>query len=56
VPEDLADRWFAAFDAALDRGDFLGVLTIWVVSGVKPVFRASPNIAAQPVDADRHRR
>jgi ubiquinone/menaquinone biosynthesis C-methylase UbiE len=35
VPADLADRWFAAFDAALDRGDFLGVLTIWVVSGVK---------------------
>jgi ubiquinone/menaquinone biosynthesis C-methylase UbiE len=35
VPKELADRWFAAFDAALDRGDFLGVLTIWVVSGVK---------------------
>lgn len=35
VPEELADLWFAAFDAALQRGDFLAVLTIWVVTGVK---------------------
>jgi ubiquinone/menaquinone biosynthesis C-methylase UbiE len=35
LPDELADPWSAAFDAALDRGDFLGVLTIWVVTGVK---------------------
>ncbi|GAB2872734.1 hypothetical protein GCM10027176_87840 [Actinoallomurus bryophytorum] len=35
VPGELADLWFAAFDAAIERGDFLGVITIWVVTGVK---------------------
>jgi ubiquinone/menaquinone biosynthesis C-methylase UbiE len=35
VPDELADPWFAAFDAALERGEFLAALTIWVVTGVK---------------------
>jgi ubiquinone/menaquinone biosynthesis C-methylase UbiE len=35
VPGELGEPWLTAFDAALERGDFLGVLTIWVVSGVK---------------------
>jgi hypothetical protein len=35
VPAELADLWFAASDAAIERGDFLGVITIWVVTGVK---------------------
>jgi ubiquinone/menaquinone biosynthesis C-methylase UbiE len=35
VPGELMDAWFAAFDAALDRGDFLAAVTFWVVTGVK---------------------
>jgi SAM-dependent methyltransferase len=35
VPEELSEPWFSAFEAALARGDFLAVLTIWVVTGVK---------------------
>jgi hypothetical protein len=35
VPEELSEPWFSAFEAALARDDFLAVLTIWVVTGVK---------------------
>ena len=32
LPEDSRDAWFTALDAAGRRGDFLAVLTIWVVA------------------------
>ncbi|MFI5936380.1 methyltransferase domain-containing protein [Actinoplanes sp. NPDC051494] len=32
APEGLRDAWFEQIDAADDRGDFLAVLTIWVVT------------------------
>ena len=35
VPRELADPWLTALEAALARGDFLAVLTIWVATGVK---------------------
>ena len=35
IPGDLAVPWLTAFEAALARGDFLAVLTIWVATGVK---------------------
>ena len=35
VPKELSELWFSAFEAALARDDFLAVLTIWVVTGVK---------------------
>jgi ubiquinone/menaquinone biosynthesis C-methylase UbiE len=35
VPAELADAWFAALDEALANGDFLAVLTLWVVTGTK---------------------
>jgi len=35
VPEELIKSWSDAFDAALARNEFLAVLTIWVVTGVK---------------------
>jgi hypothetical protein len=35
IPGDLAGPWLAAFEAALARGDFLAVLTMWVATGVK---------------------
>jgi SAM-dependent methyltransferase len=33
VPAELRDRWFAAFEDAVERNEFLAVLTIWVVGG-----------------------
>jgi SAM-dependent methyltransferase len=30
---DLQEQWFAAMDAAVERDEFLAVLTMWVVSG-----------------------
>ena len=35
IPDDMRDEWFAAVDAAGERGDFLATLTLWVVSGVR---------------------
>jgi ubiquinone/menaquinone biosynthesis C-methylase UbiE len=35
VPTELADPWLIAFEAALARGDFLAVLTIWVATGTR---------------------
>jgi SAM-dependent methyltransferase len=35
VPPRLADPWFAAFEDALTRDNFLAVLTMWVVTGTK---------------------
>jgi SAM-dependent methyltransferase len=35
TPRELAGPWLTAFEAALARGDFLAVLTIWVATGVK---------------------
>ena len=35
VPAELAGPWLTAFEAALARGDFLAVLTIWVATGLK---------------------
>jgi SAM-dependent methyltransferase len=36
IPGHLRDRWFAEVAAAGERGDFLAVLTIWVVTGTVP--------------------
>jgi ubiquinone/menaquinone biosynthesis C-methylase UbiE len=36
IPAALVDEWFDAVDAAARRGDFLAVLTIWVVAGTRP--------------------
>lgn len=36
LPREQTDSWFTAFDHALARNDFLAVLTIWVVTGIKP--------------------
>jgi ubiquinone/menaquinone biosynthesis C-methylase UbiE len=36
IPEDIRDEWFAAIDAAAERGEFLAALTIWVVAGRRP--------------------
>jgi len=33
TPPGVRDEWFSSVDAAGDRGDFLAVLTIWVVAG-----------------------
>jgi ubiquinone/menaquinone biosynthesis C-methylase UbiE len=35
IEKRLANAWTTAFDAAIERGDFLCALTFWVVSGVK---------------------
>jgi ubiquinone/menaquinone biosynthesis C-methylase UbiE len=35
LSEELTGTWFTALDEAIARGDFLGVLTMWVVTGVK---------------------
>jgi SAM-dependent methyltransferase len=35
-PADARQPWFAAVDDAGRRGDFLAVLTIWVVAGTRP--------------------
>ena len=35
IPRELAVPWLTAFEAALARGDFLAVLTIWVAAGVR---------------------
>jgi SAM-dependent methyltransferase len=35
IPGDVREAWFAAVDAAGDRGDFLAILTIWVVAGTR---------------------
>jgi ubiquinone/menaquinone biosynthesis C-methylase UbiE len=35
TPSELAGPWLTAFEAALARGDFLAVLTIWVATGIK---------------------
>ena len=39
IPGELAGPWFSALDDALARDEFLAVLTIWVVTGVKPAVR-----------------
>jgi SAM-dependent methyltransferase len=36
ISDDVRQAWFAAVAAAGDRGDFLAVLTIWVVAGTRP--------------------
>jgi ubiquinone/menaquinone biosynthesis C-methylase UbiE len=36
IPTELRERWFAEIAAAGERGDFLAVLTIWVVAGTVP--------------------
>jgi SAM-dependent methyltransferase len=36
IPAELRERWFAEVAAAGERGDFLAVLTIWVVAGTVP--------------------
>ena len=36
-PAHLTDAWFSALDGALARDEFLAVLTLWVVTGVKPL-------------------
>ncbi|MFK3985323.1 methyltransferase domain-containing protein [Micromonospora sp. NPDC050397] len=36
-PALLGAEWFEAVDASVARGDFLLAITIWVVSGVKPL-------------------
>jgi hypothetical protein len=33
TPAGVRERWFEQVDTAGERGDFLAVLTIWVVSG-----------------------
>jgi ubiquinone/menaquinone biosynthesis C-methylase UbiE len=35
LPVDLVEPWFAAVDAAAERGEFLVTLTIWVAAGTK---------------------
>jgi ubiquinone/menaquinone biosynthesis C-methylase UbiE len=37
-PPGVRDEWFSHIDAAGSRGDFLAVLTIWVVAGTVPAF------------------
>jgi SAM-dependent methyltransferase len=41
IPGELAGPWFSALEDALDRNEFLAVLTIWVVTGVKPAARGA---------------
>lgn len=36
MSRELTDPWFAAYQDALARNEFLAVITIWVVTGVKP--------------------
>ncbi len=38
APPGVRDEWFSHIDAAGSRGDFLAVLTIWVVAGTLPAF------------------
>jgi SAM-dependent methyltransferase len=42
IPRELADQWFSAFEDALARNEFLAVLTIWMVTGVKPAASLGP--------------
>jgi hypothetical protein len=39
--ERLHQPGFSAFEDALARNEFLAVLTIWVVTGVKPTARSA---------------
>jgi ubiquinone/menaquinone biosynthesis C-methylase UbiE len=36
IPDHLREEWFGAIDAAGERGEFLAVLTMWVVCGIRP--------------------
>jgi ubiquinone/menaquinone biosynthesis C-methylase UbiE len=35
MPKELTDPWFSAIDDALTRNEFLAVITMWVVTGIK---------------------
>ncbi|MGH3165458.1 MAG: methyltransferase domain-containing protein [Trebonia sp.] len=35
IPGELVESWLTAFEAAVARGDFLAVFTMWVATGVK---------------------
>jgi ubiquinone/menaquinone biosynthesis C-methylase UbiE len=36
APKDLVDTWFSTLEDAFARDEFLAVLTVWVVTGIKP--------------------